>query len=100
MDIKISKIKPNLTKDHRNYEILTKMSARTWVLASMTNRKVEILGRICSRLFSSRFAVFVVSFIASPNVKRTSVYVSCISDPVGPFWDAPLQTVCLAGTHL
>lgn len=99
MDIKITKIKPDLTKDQRNYEILTKMSARTWVFASVTYRKVKTLGRLCSRFFSE-FGGFVVSFIASPNPKRTFVYVSCISDPVEPFWDAPLQTVCLAGTHL
>lgn len=45
MDIKINKIKPELTKDQRNDEILTKMSARIWVLAIMTNRKVKTLGR-------------------------------------------------------
>lgn len=51
MDITINKTKPDLTKDQRNDEILTKMSARTGVLASMTNRKVKTLGRICSRFF-------------------------------------------------
>lgn len=98
VDIKINKIKPDLTKDQRYDEMLTKMSARTQALASMTYRKVKTLERLCSRCFFLGMGFF--SFIDSPNLKRTFVYISCISDPVGPFWDAPLQTVCLAGTHL
>lgn len=66
MDIKINKIKPELTKDQRNDEILTKMSARIWVLAIMTNRKVKTLGRLCSRLFFSGFG-FCCFFYCLPK---------------------------------